>query len=149
MKKYEKEIEVRWSDTDPNRHVRHSAYYDFGGHVRIRFFADVGFDSTKMSQLNLGPIIFKEECSYLKEIHPNDTIRINLLKGSINKDCSRWVLHHEIFNKHGKCAHITLKGAWMDLEKRKLIVPPTELADAFHDLYEGEDYVYRKKSIDQ
>ncbi len=146
MTKYEKEIEVRWSDTDPNRHVRHSAYYDYGAHVRIRFFADIGFDSTKMSALNIGPIIFTEACSFIKEIHPNDTIRINMLKGKMNKDGSRWELHHEIFNQHGKCAHITLKGAWMNLGERKLTVPPIELANALHQLSEGDEYVYKMGS---
>ena len=144
MIKYEKEIEVRWSDTDPNRHVRHSAYYEYGAHVRIRFFAENGFDSTKLSELNLGPVVFKEACSFIKEIHPNDTIRINLLKGQMKDDCSRWELHHEIFNRHGKCAHITLTGAWMNLLERKLTVPPVELAEAIFQLPDGEEYVYKK-----
>lgn len=145
MIKYEKEIEVRWSDTDPNRHVRHSAYYEYGAHVRIRFFAEIGFDSSRFSELNLGPIVFKEECSFIKEIHPNDTIRINMLKGTMNNDCSRWVLHHEVFNQHGKCAHITLMGAWMNLVQRKLTVPPLKLANAIRELPEGNEYVYKKK----
>lgn len=146
MKKYEKEIEVRWADVDANRHVRHSAYYDYGAHIRIRFFADIGFDGNKMSELNFGPVAFKEECSFLKEVHTNDTIRINLLKGTINEDCSRWTIHHEIFNQHNvKCAHITISGAWMDLKKRKLIAPPIKLRDAIVALPDGEAFVYRKQ----
>lgn len=147
MKVFESNIEVRWSDCDPNRHVRHSAYYDYGAHVRIRFFIELGYTAAKLSKLNLGPILFKEECSFIKEIYPDDIITVNLLRGEISGDASRWVLHHEIVNQHGeKSAHITVKGAWMDLGIRKLTTPPAELAQAFLDLPKGEEYTYRKKS---
>lgn len=144
--KFKKEIEVRWQDCDPNRHVRHSAYYDYGAHIRIRYFAKIGFDSKKLEDLKIGPIIFKEECSFIKELNMDDTITINLLKGAITENGYKWILHHEIFNQEGiKCAHLTLSGAWMDLEKRKLTIPPKKLAEAFHSLPEGANYVYTKK----
>ena len=146
MSKFEKKIEVRWADADQNRHVRHSAYYDYGAHMRIRFFAERGFDSEEMNRLGIGPVLFKEECSFLKELHTDDTITINLLKGAISADASRWVLHHEIFNQHGeKCAHITTKGAWIDLKLRKLTIPPVKLANAITDLPVGEEFIYQKK----
>ncbi len=147
MKKFEKTIEVRWADVDQNRHVRHSAYYDYGAHVRIKFITEAGYGSAQLSQLKIGPVLFKEECSFIKEIRPDDTIRVNVLKEGISEDGSRWKLHHEIFNQNDeKVAHITIKGAWIDMEKRKLTVPPKELARAFQELPDGEDYVYKKKS---
>jgi acyl-CoA thioester hydrolase len=146
MNTFEKTIEVRWQDCDANRHVRHSAYYDYGAHNRIRYFSEIGFDSKQMKALNIGPILFKEECTFLKEISLEETIRINLLKGEISPDAGRWILHHEIFNSNNKkCAHITIKGAWMDLIKRKLTVPPEELVSALHQLPEGAYYAYSKK----
>ncbi len=145
MNHYEKYIEIRWADCDANRHVRHSAYYDFGAHVRIRFFADIGMNDKVLNRLRIGPIIFKEECSFIKELHADDTIRINCLKEKISEDGGRWILHHEIFNgKDEKVAHITLKGAWMDLDKRKLAIPPKVMATALHGLPSGESYTYRK-----
>ncbi len=145
MKKFEKNIEIRWSECDPNRHVRHSAYYDYAAHIRIRFFAENGFDSHKMQELSLGPILFKEECSFIREIHPNDTILINLLKGEMKEDASRWILHHEIYSENGdKCAHISVTGAWMNLDLRKLTVPPAKMAEILHELPEGTQYVYKK-----
>ncbi len=146
MKKYEKQIEVRWSDVDPNRHVRHSAYYEYGAHVRIKFFAENGFGSAEMNKLNIGPILFKEECSFIREISPDDTITINILKGAIAEDGSRWVLHHEIFNQNGKSAHITIKGAWIDLNIRKLAKIPIGLAKILHELPPGENYIYSKEN---
>ena len=145
MKKFEQEIVIRWADCDQNRHVRHSAYYDYGAHIRIRYFNELGFSSAILSKLSIGPILFKEECSFIKELHPDDIITINLLKGEISEDASRWILHHEIFNHKGeKSAHITTKGAWMNLKIRKLTVPPLDIAKALHELPMGEEYTYKK-----
>ena len=145
MIKFEKTFEVKWSDVDQNRHVRHSAYYDYGAHVRIRFITESGYGAQKSDEIKLGLILFKEECSFIKEISPDDILRVNMLKGEINDDCSRWVIYHEIYNQHDqKVAHITGKGAWMNTEKRKTTSPPKDLANAFHQLPVGEDFVYKK-----
>lgn len=147
MENFEINIEVRWADADPNRHVRHSAYYDYGAHARIRFFVKHGYTAKKLADLNIGPIIFKEECSFIRELHPDDEIRINLLKGEVKADASRWTLHHEIFNQHGeKCAQVSTQGAWIDLSKRKLTTPPKDIAKAILKLPAGSFYTYQKKS---
>lgn len=143
--KFEKTIEVKWADVDQNRHVRHSAYYDYGAFVRIRFITEAGYGAKKCEEIKLGPILFKEECSFIKEINPDDTLRVNMLKGQISEDVSRWTVYHEIYNQTGeKVAHIKATGAWMDTEKRKLTIPPKDLAKAFNDLPIGEDYSYKK-----
>lgn len=145
MKNFEKEIEVRWSDCDPNMHVRHSAYYEYGAHVRIKFFEECGYFAHTMNELNIGPILFKEECSFIREIRPHETIRINLLKGDITENASRWTFHHEFFNRNDKkVAHITLNGAWIDLTKRKLTTPPNDLAQKLHLLPNGKNFTYSK-----
>jgi acyl-CoA thioester hydrolase len=143
--KFEKEIEVRWADVDQNRHVRHSAYYDYGAHIRIACFTQAGYDAERMGQEGIGPILFHEECSFLKEIKSNDNVRINLLKGELHPDGLKFTLHHELFNAQGdKLAHITVKGAWMDLKRRKLCVPPQALKEAFEALDSGQRFVFKK-----
>ncbi|MFO0488582.1 MAG: hypothetical protein ACK5ZY_09960, partial [Cyclobacteriaceae bacterium] len=42
MEKFLLPIQVRWSDIDQNRHLRHSAYYDYGATVRIACFSQHG-----------------------------------------------------------------------------------------------------------
>lgn len=146
MNTFETKIAVRWSDCDLNRHVRHSAYYDYGAHTRIQLFNSSDFPIQKMAALNIGPILFKEECSFLAELTTSDTVTINVLKDANSGDSSKFKLHHEMFNQKGiKCAHLTVQGAWMDLGKRKLIVPPQEIVDIFNQLAEGEDFVYKKR----
>ena len=145
MKSFEKEIEIRWSDCDPNMHVRHSAYYEYGAHIRIKFFEACGYFAHTMSEMNIGPILFKEECNFIREIRPDETIRINLLKGDVSDDASRWTLHHELFNKNDeKTSQITVRGAWMNLSERRLTAPPNDLAQKFHALSEGKNYTYKK-----
>ena len=41
--KYEKNIDIRWADLDPNFHVLHSKYLDFGAYCRMSFF-DISFN---------------------------------------------------------------------------------------------------------
>ncbi len=147
MNTFEKILEIRWSDVDQNRHVRHSAYYDFGAYTRICLLAEAGFGSAQLEALNIGPILFKEECSFIREIHPEDRIRINMLRGAVSEDGSRWKMHHELFNQNNvKVAHITISGAWMDLTQRKLTVPPAALGAVFLSLPEGNDFVYGKNA---
>lgn len=144
MNAFERPIEIRWSDVDQNRHVRHSAYYDYGAYVRIQFLDAAGFDAKSMEQHQVGPILFKEECNFIREIKPTDRIRMNMLRGEISSGGLKWVIHHEIYNQDDvKVAHITIFGAWMDIIKRKLIKPIGDLASVFEALPMGE--AYRRK----
>ena len=43
MELFEQPITIRWSDLDPNGHVRHSVYYDFGAQARLSFLQQNGF----------------------------------------------------------------------------------------------------------
>ena len=141
MNKFENIIQVRWSDVDQNRHVRHSAYYDYAAFTRVKIIAEAGFGSKELEEGNIGPILFKEECSFIREVKPEDKVRVNMLKGDMREDGSRWVIHHEMFNQNDvKVAHITVHGAWMDIEKRKLTNPPLQLAQIFTDLPKGDYY---------
>ena len=55
MSAFEKNIEIRWSDLDPNHHLRHSAYYDYGAYSRICFLNEHGLTAEIMLQHNIGP----------------------------------------------------------------------------------------------
>lgn len=118
-------VEIRWSDLDPNFHLRHSVYYDFGAFSRISFFTQNGITPEVMSQHNIGPILFREECVFRKEIVFGDKVTLNMKLDKITKDFSRWTIVHEIFkNDTQRAAIITVDGAWLDTTKRKLTLPP-------------------------
>lgn len=73
-----KQIDVRWSDLDPNFHVRHSVYYDYGAFCRICFLREHGVDAAFFSQYHFGPILFREECIFRREIKLDDVVTIDL-----------------------------------------------------------------------
>ena len=132
---YFKQIEIRWSDLDPNFHLRHSAYYDFGAYSRISFMNDHGLTPQVLSHLHIGPIIFREECVFRKEIKFGDIITINLRVENAKEDFSRWTMVHEIWKDSNiLCAVITLDCAWMDTVKRKLTIPPDSFKEIFSEI---------------
>ena len=125
-------VEVRWSDLDPNFHVRHAVYYDYGALCRIRFLATHGITAHFMQTRQFGPVLFREECVFKKELQLTDQLTIDLRLVKARKDGSRWTMQHQIFkNDEILAAVLTLDGAWMDVQKRKLVVPPLEVQETF------------------
>ncbi len=133
MEHYIKQVEVRWSDLDPNFHLRHSVYYDWGAYTRMCFLTDVGLTPQVMMQHHFGPIIFREECVFKKEILFGDVITLNLQLVKSKKDASRWTMQHEVFkNGDTLSAIITVDGAWIDTKIRKLAIPPEMFNQQFN-----------------
>lgn len=133
--KFEINFKTKWSDFDPNRHMRHTSYNDYAAEVRVRFFQEHGLSINEFSKLNIGPILFKEETSFLNEIHIGENILVNLELEGVSKGIERWRFCHHIFNEKGKLsAEIKVYGAWIDLLKRKLTAPPAKFVSIFDTL---------------
>lgn len=134
MKKYTLPIQIRWADIDQNRHLRHSAYYDYGATARMTFLNSHGLTTEKMEELKIGPVLFREEALFKREIKLEDklTIDIEILKGTA--DFSRWSIRHHIIKEDGTLAAIIqVDGAWIDLVKRKLALPNEFIRNIFKD----------------
>lgn len=131
MKQFNIPVEVSWADLDPNFHLRHSIYYDYGAYCRIRLLASQGITAQFMQERQFGPIIFREECIFKKEIRLSDIVTIDVKLLKARKDGSRWTMQHQIFKGNEIVAAIlTLDGAWMDTHNRKLTIPPPEVLHA-------------------
>jgi acyl-CoA thioester hydrolase len=133
---------TKWSDFDPNRHLRHTAYNDYAAEIRVRYFAKYNFSIDVFTKHNLGPILFTEETSFRKEIHLGEDITVNLKLQGLSENNERWKIVHEVFNQAGQLsAVIKVYGAWIDLTKRKLRVPPIETKKMF-------DFAERSESFE-
>ncbi|HEY6504813.1 MAG TPA: acyl-CoA thioesterase [Chitinophagaceae bacterium] len=141
MEVFVKEVQVRWSDLDPNVHLRHSVYYDWGAFCRIEFLHFHGLTTGLMQQLHFGPILFREECVFRKEIRLGDKVTINLKLLKSKRDYSRWTIQHEIMkNEDILSAVLTVDGAWLDTAHRKLAVPPPKVVEVFSQMAPGKDF---------
>lgn len=130
MSNFSREVQVRWSDLDPNFHLRHSVYYDWGAFCRVEFLNQIGLTDKTMQQLFIGPILFREECIFRKEIRLNEKVQIDLKVLSAKKDFSRFSIQHHITKNEGVLSAIlTVDIAWMDVIKRKLAVLPADVQE--------------------
>ena len=141
MKEFIKKVDVRWSDLDPNVHLRHSVYYDWGAFCRVAFFQEHQLTTETMAQLRIGPILFREECVFRKEIRLGDKVTIDLKLVRAKRDFSRWTIQHTIMkNGESVAAILTVDGAWMDVVRRKLATPPQEVVDTYLHMTQKEDF---------
>jgi acyl-CoA thioester hydrolase len=141
MKEFIKKVDVRWSDLDPNVHLRHSVYYDWGAFCRVAFFQEHQLTPETMAQLRIGPILFREECVFRKEIRLGDKVTIDLQLVRAKRDFSRWTIQHTIMkNGESVAAILTVDGAWMDVVRRKLATPPQEVVDTYLNMTQKEDF---------
>ena len=127
MSTFTKEIHIRWADLDPNFHVRHSAYYDFGAQHRVEILEQLGLTMKVMQKEHIGPILFREECVFRREIHLADVITMQTKMAKMSADASRYSIVHELYREDILCAVITIDGAWMDTKLRKLASPTPQI----------------------
>lgn len=141
MSEFSRDLQVRWSDLDPNFHVRHSIYYDWGAFVRVEFLNEYGLTAHVMQELKFGPILFREECVFRREIRSGDQIKMNLQLLRSKQDFSRWSIQHQITKADGtRCAVLTVDGAWMDVVRRKLSSPPEKVHEVFNRMPKSEGF---------
>jgi acyl-CoA thioester hydrolase len=143
QQQFEMPVQLRWSDFDPNFHVRHSVYYDWGALCRINFLYEHGLTPAIFQQASFGPILFREEAVFRKEIRFGDTISIDMKLSKARKDYSRWTITHEIKRNDGSlCTILTVDGAWINVKERKLFTPPEIVHSVFQEILPTENFVW-------
>ena len=138
---FKQTVQIRWADIDANRHLRHSVYYDYGASMRMNALTAEGLSMKKLEELNIGPILFREEALFKREIHFEDVITIDVALVKARADFARWSLRHQFTKSDGTLAAvINIDGAWIDLSKRKLAVPDAFVIDIFQRFPKAEDF---------
>ena len=127
---FTREYTVIWANLDPNRHMRHTAYNDYAAQVRLDFFREHGLDVDHMLHLGVGPILFREDTRFVREVHMNERITATVQISKLRKDGSKWSILHSILKGNGELAcTIEVDGAWLDLTKRRTTIPPAALQE--------------------
>jgi acyl-CoA thioester hydrolase len=112
----------------------------------MAYFVEQGMTPAVMKENNIGPILFREECIFKKEIAFGDEIKINFFLTRHTSDYGRWSMTHEIWKTdNALAAVIHIDGAWMDTIKRKLALPPQILHAVFDNAPRSAHFeVYKK-----
>ena len=141
--------EIRWADLDPNFHVLHSKYYDFAAYCRTKFLVLNGITPQRMTDLKIGPVLFKESCIFRKELRFEDSIKVYMELVKILPDYSRWRIRHKIVkNDEVVSASIEVDIAWIDSELRKLIVPPEIVGNVTERIPRANDFEIAQRKSD-
>lgn len=141
------ETQILWSMIDANGHLRHSAYADLAAQARVNVLAALGL-AKEIHKLNIGPILFREELTYLKEVRMNERVQVTVELKRYRSDGARYSLISQIIRSDGElCAMVVVDGAWLDLKERKLCTLPEAMQEAFIKIPKTVDFeVYEKEA---
>jgi len=135
------EGQVLWSQIDANVHLRHSAYADFCAQARSNMLNLMGLSLHEFNKRKIGPILFREELNYLREVGLDERIRVSVEITKFNIQNARFSFRHIIYKENGvKAAIVNVDGAWMNIIERKLTNIPEEWMEIVHKIPRSEDY---------
>lgn len=143
MALFQMEFHPRWSDLDPNQHLRHTAYNDLATQVRFTFLQEHGFSQERFMELGIGAVLFREETTFRKEIGMSDTFLVDFDVVDLSKTGKRWKFAHNFWltretedgsEQKIKAATVSVEGSWINLSTRKFTSPPPELLTLFQSL---------------
>lgn len=138
---FEEQFTVRWSDLDANRHVRNTIFSEFATHTRFRLLEEHGFPQARFESMRFGPVMFREEIRYRRELVFGEDVAVNVLFAGLSEDGSQWRVHQEVTRADAKqAAVLTIDGAWIHLDTRRLVAPPDDLLDLLRGLPRTDDF---------
>lgn len=135
-------VALRWADIDANFHVRHTVFYDLGSEMRIRFLAAHGVTMRFMQEHAFGPVLFREECRFMKEVRIEDGVDIELSICALSRDYRKFGFEHRFLRGEESCAVVRVEGAWFNVQTRKVFVPPQPVIDAMNAAPKTSDFAW-------
>ena len=134
--------QVMWSMLDANMHLRHSAYSDLATQGRMELLQSQALSIAELGRIQVGPLLFREELVYHREVRATDTVQVSCLLRRAKRDGSRWQFVQKLYRQEEGvlAATVTVEGAWLDLEKRKLCPLPPFAQKVFGSLDRTADF---------
>ncbi len=133
---------VRWSDVDANGHLRNTAYSEYANDTRVGLLGSFGWRWSRFQSARLGPVLFREEIEYRREAAMGDEVIVDALSAGLAPDASRWTIRHRIWRGDGtEMAQVTVVGSFIDLEARRAVAPPADLAEAVRSMPRSDPFV--------
>jgi acyl-CoA thioester hydrolase len=141
MDRFSFDAPIRWADIDFNGHLLHSRYYDLAVAARMKFLQDFGITTNSFMEFKMGPILFREEAVFRREIRLEDKVLISVKLIKATPDFSRWSVRHEFFKDNSTlAATVHVDGAWLDFTTRKLGKANETITRVFSEFPRSEDF---------
>lgn len=138
---FQKSFVAGSGDADVDGRLRNSVALDRATDVRAMFFAENDFSLDALRRHRLMPHVLKEKLEYLRTIDVFEDYKAALTLAGLAPDGSRFMLRTELIRVDGKPAvKVTSTCGWLDLNLRKLVVPPAALEQVMHRLPMSADY---------
>lgn len=135
------EGQVLWSQIDANRHLRHSAYADFCAQARSNMLNKMGLSLDDFAKQKIGPILFREELIYFREVKLDEFIKVDVQLTKLNKINGRFSFQHILYKENQvKAAEVNVDGAWLNLVDRKLTDIPSDWYEILEKIPKSENY---------
>tara|TARA_Y100001970_G_C14069688_1_gene768707 strand:+ start:163 stop:576 length:414 start_codon:yes stop_codon:yes gene_type:complete len=116
---------------DLNNHVGEDKYYNIGLKALWQMNEESGMDKIFLEE-NIAPVTFNSEIKFFKEIFKDEYIEVNIEIYSVPNDLKKWERIIKIYNhKNELSAQINSKGAFFNLETRKIQKPSKKIIDMF------------------
>jgi acyl-CoA thioester hydrolase len=145
---FETRFRAGWRAMDANGHMANTAYLDFAGDARFRFFEANGFSARDFERTRIGPVVMRDAIDYRAEIRLQEEFSVTFELMGLSEDGSRFRLRNTFFKTDGKVAAVvTTDAGWWSLESRRLIVPPSELSTAMARLTRTDDFEELPSSV--
>jgi acyl-CoA thioester hydrolase len=136
------EAKIMWCQLDFNMHLRHSAYSDIGTEAILDMLSFIGLTYDYFDKMKIGPVIFKEELNYLKEIKAGEIINVVSTLSKIAFEGAIFSVCQEFILKDGsKAAVIHLEGGLFNTESRTLAIVPQEMLELIRLLPKSESFI--------
>jgi len=132
---FQQRFVVQWGDLDTNGHMRNVAYLEYATQTRFAYLTANGIFPEQVKHLRSGPVVLREELSYVAELFVWQEISVSLSVTEIGPDHSHFRLLDEIRKANNElAAQVRVEGAWMNLARRRLAPPLEELRLLFERL---------------
>jgi acyl-CoA thioester hydrolase len=107
--------------------LRHSAYADYAAQSRVEFLEAFGLTMDKMAEWGIGPVLFREESKYYREIRATDVVTLRAKLMNASADGRKFSFQTEFILTSGTlAATVDVDGAWFDVATRRITAPPAE-----------------------
>jgi acyl-CoA thioester hydrolase len=122
--------------------MRNAAYLGASEDCRMRFLAGNGFAAAELARRRIGPVVLEDRLVYRKELALLDGFRVELVMAALARDARRMKVRNTFHRDRDGALAATVESVvlWLDLDARRPVAPPGDLAAVWLGLVRAVDF---------